>query len=170
MVNAWYHATGFGVLQRMVVIILKHLKHTQLQAFFLLLDSFERHKVFKEAAPKTNASNFYILPKSTLLSKQISRMVDSYGNMFVAAECLEIVLGYNHDVVILFRNWVSICVSYLFDLDAEFGAPPREQWDAFAADLLEESMLEWGKEMTHVPTVDKTSQRTCMVCEETEHS
>lgn len=172
VVNAWYHATGFGVLQRMLVIILKHLEHMQLQTFYLLLDSFDAHQVFRGAAPKTNASNFFILPESTKFNKQISRMVDSYGNFFVAAECLEIVLGYNHEVALLFRNWVSVCVSYLFDLDGDFGTPSRNKWDIFTSNLLTDCQFALNEnsreEKKASPCV--CSKRTSVVQERSQHS
>lgn len=145
VVNSWYHCTGFGILQRMLCIILKHLEHTQLQAFYLLLDSFDRDRIFKEAAARTNSKNFLLGRESTSFSRRISRMVDSYGNLFVACEALEIVMGCECVEVLLFRNWVSLCVSYLFDFGEVTGNSVQTSWEERMTEVLEDSLCPTGR-------------------------
>lgn len=140
VVNSWYHATGFGVLQRMLCIILKHLSHEQLQSFYLLLDSFDRDGVYKHVSAPTNSRNFFLGKHSTKFNRRISRMVDSYSNMLVACEGLEIVMGYDSVEVRLFRNLLSLCVSYLFDFGESSGMSARKEWESAMFDVLEESM------------------------------
>lgn len=138
VVNSWYHATGFGILQRMLAIILKQLTHEQLQAFYLILDTFHEEGVYKEAAAPTSARNFFLTRNSKGFSKRISRMVDSYSNMFVACEALEIVMGEQSREYQLFRNLLSLCVSYLFDFGEAAGISKRKDWEVAVCDILEE--------------------------------
>lgn len=140
VVNSWYHATGFGVLQRMLCIILKELSHQQLQAFYLLLDSFDKNRVYKDTVAKTNSRNFILHKSSTTFNRRISRMIDSYSNMFVACECLEIVMGYDCTEVVLFRNLHSCCVSYLFDFGEGSDFESKSKWESKMVDILEEGL------------------------------
>ena len=138
--NSWYHTTGFGVLQRMLCIILKQLTHQQLQAFYLLINAFDEHKIYKGSVAPTNAKNFFISKSSKTFNRRISRMIDSYSNMFVACESLEIVMGHDCEEVLLFRNLHSLCVSYLFDFGEGTGVEVRKSWECKMFELLEEGL------------------------------
>lgn len=140
VVNSWLHCTGYGVLQRMLSIILQDLEHNELQTFYLLIDSYDRDGVFKDSAPKTTAETFFTSPGSVSFKKRFAKMTSSYGHMFIAADALEAVLGYRNPNVLLFREWVGTCTAYLFDMGGKHGSPSKELWDAQMGQLLDRSV------------------------------
>ena len=141
VVNSWLHCTGYGILQRMLSYILQDLQHADLQTFYVLLDSYDRDKIFSDSAPKTTADTFFTSPGSTSFKRRVAKMTASYGHMFVAADALEIVLGYRDPSAVLFRDWVGTCTAYLFDMEGKFKAPSKEQWEEHMGELLERSVL-----------------------------
>lgn len=140
VVNSWLHCTGYGILQRMLSYMLRDLNHLDLQAFYVILDTLDRDKVFADSAPKTDSTTFLVKQKSDSFKRQVAKMTASYGHMFVAADALEMILGYTHQNVVLFRDWIGICTAYLFDMDGQHGGPSKERWDEHMKDLLERSV------------------------------
>ena len=140
VVNAWFHCTGFGTLQRMLIAILKTLQCADLQTFYLLLDSFDRAGTYANSAPTTNSKNFFMTPKSPSFKRRITKMVSSYGHLFVAADALEMIMGYDNEEATLFRDWVGTCTAYLFDEGSKHGGPPKNKWDSHMRALLRRSV------------------------------
>lgn len=141
VVNGWFHCTGFGTLQRLFVIILKSLSHQELQTFYLILDAQYHQKLHINSAPRTNAKNFFMKPKSKIFKRRISKMVMSYGHTWVAADALETVIGYEDDRCIVLRQWVSLCTAFFFDMDGRYDGPPRRSWEGAMSRLIDESLF-----------------------------
>ena len=140
VVNSWLHCTGYGILQRMLSNILRDLRHKDLQAFYVLMDALDRDQTFADAAPKTTAETFYVTQTSHTFKRRVSKMTASYGHLFVAADALEMIVGYQHSSVLLFRDWVGMCTSYLLDMDGKLGGPSKQRWDVHMEILLERSV------------------------------
>ena len=125
----------------MLIAILKTLSCADLQTFYLMLDSLDRAGVYANSAPTTNSKNFFMTPKATSFQRRITKMVSSYGHLFVAADALEMIRGYDDEETALFRDWVGVCTAYLFDEGCKHGGPAKNQWDTHMKKLLTRSVL-----------------------------